>query len=197
MGADPSGRTGPGLRSAHRHHPAAPAPWQAPGEPQQHPAPGAGPGLACKKAVSLQKSSIAPRGTVCPLWPGQTPGEISFRSAGEKKRRRSDRKSKRPRKKTEHGPERQPAGRHAEGAASFSAVAAAGGRQRSGTVDGRSSFFQIAAFLLREGGRVSPATLECRLACGPLALRRGVNALRFRRLCSKKLLYPVQLYGLL
>ena len=62
-------------------------------------------------------------------------------------------------------------------------------------VDGRSSFFQIAAFLLREGGRVSPATLECRLACGPLALRRGVNALRFRRLCSKKLLYPVQLYG--
>ena len=99
MGADPFGRTGPGLRSAHRHHPAAPAPWQAPGEPQQHPAPGAGPGLACKKAVSLQKSSIAPRGTVCPLWPGQTPGEISFRTAGEKKRRRSDRKSKRPRKK--------------------------------------------------------------------------------------------------
>ena len=27
--------------------------------------------------------------------------------------------------------------------------------------DGRSSFFQIAAFLLREGGGVSPATLEC------------------------------------
>ena len=30
-------------------------------------------------------------------------------------------------------------------------------------VDGRSSFFQIAAFLLREGGGVSPSTLECRL----------------------------------
>lgn len=29
-------------------------------------------------------------------------------------------------------------------------------------VDGRSSFFQIAAFLLREGGGVSPSTLECR-----------------------------------
>ena len=39
--------------------------------------------------------------------------------------------------------------------------------------DGRSSFFQIAAFLLREGGGVSPATLECRLM-QPLALRRGV-----------------------
>ena len=46
-------------------------------------------------------------------------------------------------------------------------------------VDGRSSFFQIAAFLLREGGRVSPATLECRsVMCRPLALRRGVSALR-------------------
>ena len=31
--------------------------------------------------------------------------------------------------------------------------------------DGRSSFFQIAAFLLREGGGVSPSTLECRLIC--------------------------------
>ena len=41
--------------------------------------------------------------------------------------------------------------------------------------DGRSSFFQIAAFLLREGGGVSPATLECRLM-QPLALRRGVSA---------------------
>ena len=40
-------------------------------------------------------------------------------------------------------------------------------------VDGRSSFFQIAAFLLREGGGVSPSTLECRLI-QPLALRRGV-----------------------
>ena len=30
-------------------------------------------------------------------------------------------------------------------------------------VDGRSSFFQISAFLLREGGGVSPSTLECRL----------------------------------
>ena len=30
-------------------------------------------------------------------------------------------------------------------------------------VDGRSSFFQIAAFLLRESGGVSPSTLECRL----------------------------------
>lgn len=40
-------------------------------------------------------------------------------------------------------------------------------------VDGRSSFFQIAAFLLREGGGVSPSTLECRLIW-PLALRRGV-----------------------
>ena len=29
-------------------------------------------------------------------------------------------------------------------------------------VDGRSSFFQIAAFLLREGGGVFPSTLECR-----------------------------------
>lgn len=36
-------------------------------------------------------------------------------------------------------------------------------------MDGRSSFFQIAAFLLREGGGVSPATLECRLI-QPLAL---------------------------
>ena len=40
-------------------------------------------------------------------------------------------------------------------------------------VDGRSSFFQIAAFLLREGGGVSPSTLECRLM-QPLALRRDV-----------------------
>ena len=75
-------------------------------------------------------------------------------------------------------------------------------------VDGRSSFFQIAAFLLREGGGVSPATLECRLI-QPLALRRGVRSCfrkqcallmetasiagRFRHLCSKKLVYPVQI----
>jgi len=59
-------------------------------------------------------------------------------------------------------------------------------------VDGRSSFFQIAAFLLREGGRVSPATLECRR--WPLALRRGVlPPAGFRQPCSKKLLYPIQL----
>ena len=73
-------------------------------------------------------------------------------------------------------------------------------------VGGRSSFFQIAAFLLREGGGVSPATLECRLI-QPLALRRGVrscfrkqcgllmetasSAGRFRHLCSKKLIYPI------
>ena len=55
--------------------------------------------------------------------------------------------------------------------------------------DGRSSFFQIAAFLLREGGRVSPATLECRSVepwhCGAVSV-----PVRFRHLCSKKLLYP-------
>lgn len=39
-----------------------------------------------------------------------------------------------------------------------------GGRERRAPVwNGRSSFFQIAAFLLREGGGVSPSTLECRL----------------------------------
>ena len=60
-------------------------------------------------------------------------------------------------------------------------------------VDGRSSFFQIAAFLLREGGGVSPSTLECRLM-QPLALRRGVlPPAGFRQPCSKKLLYPIQL----
>ena len=37
------------------------------------------------------------------------------------------------------------------------------GSMESPCVDGRSSFFQIAAFLLREGGGVSPSTLECRL----------------------------------
>ena len=37
-------------------------------------------------------------------------------------------------------------------------------------VDGRSSFFQIAAFLLREGSRVSPATLECRSAVQALSI---------------------------
>ena len=57
-------------------------------------------------------------------------------------------------------------------------------------VDGRSSFFQIAAFLLREGGGVSPATLEC----PPLRVQHcgavSCSLWEFRHLCSKKLLYP-------
>ena len=61
--------------------------------------------------------------------------------------------------------------------------------------DGRSSFFQIAAFLLREGGGVSPATLEC----PPLRVQHcgavSCSLWEFRHLCSKKLLYPDSIVG--
>lgn len=76
-------------------------------------------------------------------------------------------------------------------------AAAAGLAASAGPVwDGRSSFFQIAAFLLREGGGVSPSTLECR----PARQALGIAARRpapsgFRRLCSKKLVYPDSVFA--
>ena len=59
-------------------------------------------------------------------------------------------------------------------------------------VDGRSSFFQIAAFLLREGGGVSPSTLECRPGvpdpwhCGAASCPlRGLDAFAQRSSCTR------------
>ena len=94
----------------------------------------------------------------------------------KKKRRRLDGKSKRLRRISAHTGQQQLAVCPADGIPGLCRPCSDGTARKVPCVDGRSSFFQIAAFLLREGGGVSPSTLECRpiYSTQPLALRRGV-----------------------
>ena len=80
----------------------------------------------------------------------------------KKKRRRLDRKSKRLRRISAHTGQRQLAVCPADGIPGLCRPCSDGTARKVPCVDGRSSFFQIAAFLLREGGGVFPSTLECR-----------------------------------